>query len=197
MTNHAIGLWRGFNNQPAHAPVPISGQLISCKTCDEVTWAASSIGPALRGGGWLVRSFPGECYCPKCRGALSLQSQRTRAATPVAQIANNGETYHGRPKTSQYIGVSHRPENKNNPYLARVMYRRKSITLGSFPTEIEAALAHDAASRCMRGDDTQCNFSPEQTAEIKAALAAGIKPHDTTGDHTPITWLPEDRRAHK
>lgn len=75
---------------------------------------------------------------------------------------------------SMYKGVVLISEKKRSPntkdFSARVMRNGKQVHLGVFSTEVEAALAYDAAARAEYGEYARLNF-PE-AGGVSAALAA-------------------------
>jgi len=57
---------------------------------------------------------------------------------------------------SKYKGVSRR--KRSNTYMARIRYEKKSIYLGTFSKEIDAAKAYDRAARKYHGEFASLNF---------------------------------------
>lgn len=72
-------------------------------------------------------------------------------------------------KIGQYKGVHYWPQwnkraiNPNKPWQARIVVDRKTIELGLFEREDDAARAYDAAAKVYFGEFARCNF-PEQKA---------------------------------
>jgi hypothetical protein len=72
-----------------------------------------------------------------------LNNLRSNLRVVLKQQNSHNRTHKARGKSSQYRGVSwHRRTQK---WQSRIMLDRQSIFLGMFATELEAALAYDAA----------------------------------------------------
>jgi hypothetical protein len=116
----------------------LRGQCITCCRCRNAkAWAVGKESAILVG--WQVESYPDRCTCPGCLGV-----KRERAYNPTEL----------RREVTHFHGVAHDPRTKyhNRPWRA-VIYigggRNKFV--GNYATDLEAALAHDAALR-----DTRC-----------------------------------------
>jgi hypothetical protein len=59
---------------------------------------------------------------------------------------------------SKYKGVC--PTNRNRPWQARIKVNGKTINLGTYKTEIEAAKAYDVAAKKYHGEFANLNFPP-------------------------------------
>jgi len=73
----------------------------------------------------------------------------------------------GKNPTSQYIGVYFMDKYKRKKWIAHIKYERKSITIGSFYTELEAAMAYNEAAEYFYGWKAKLNIiTPEQIEEL-------------------------------
>jgi hypothetical protein len=83
------------------------------------------------------------------------------------RIATHGENIQNRRKrrgaTSRFIGVS--IDNRIGKWRARIMYKGKTVWLGNFYNDIEAAKAYDAAAKKYYGEFARLNF-PEESGVI-------------------------------
>jgi hypothetical protein len=89
------------------------------------------------------------------RNGDNLDNRRSnlRLATPTENSCNRRKTKGG---SSQYKGVCfHR---RRGEWVSRIKIHRKSIFLGSFDKEVEAARAYDEAARKYHGEFARLNF---------------------------------------
>jgi hypothetical protein len=86
---------------------------------------------------------------------LNCQRENLRPATQTEQNANRRKT-HG---TSKYKGVGWNKAKKK--WQATIMHKRKTINLGRFVSEVEAAKTYDQAARHIFGSFALTNFKGE------------------------------------
>ncbi len=82
--------------------------------------------------------------------------ENCRWATRTQQMRNTRKRRDA--KTSTYKGVSLHSQNTTR-WVAQIGISRRTTYIGSFPTEIEAAKAYDAAARRHFGDFARTNFT--------------------------------------
>jgi len=107
---------------------------------------------------YLLKATPNQ-ECDHVNGnGLDNRCDNLRLCSKSQNIANSRKTrsYGGHPTSSEYKGVNwHKARRKWIAYIT-VQYRRKH--LGYFTTEVEAALAYDAAARQYFGEYAHPNF---------------------------------------
>ncbi len=85
-----------------------------------------------------------------------------KANLRVCNHHNNNRNVGKRLNTSsQYKGVHLSKDRKHKPWRAYIGVNRKTIHLGRYPTEHEAALAYDRAARKYHGEFARLNFPEE------------------------------------
>jgi hypothetical protein len=84
-----------------------------------------------------------------------------------APLAKNGK-----PKTSRFRGVSHRPHSRTRPWVAQIVREKgqHSVTLGYFAVEEDAARAHDREAIRLGRPAEWLNFPGE--AKVPASPAS-------------------------
>lgn len=101
-----------------------------------------------------------------------------RLATAQENARNQGKT-HGR---SRYKGVSFRMDLRSRPWVAKLKVSGRTVHLGYFATEEEAARAYDAAAKRFFGEFARLNnFSEPMTT---CAGLAGVRDR-TPDDESP------------
>jgi hypothetical protein len=91
---------------------------------------------------------------------------------PEVKAANSARSRAAGPRKGKYKGVFfHKSYDK---WKAAVKVNNKSIKLGTFPTEEQAARAYDAAARLHFGKGCYLNFPTDQEREEWAALIASL-----------------------
>lgn len=93
-----------------------------------------------------------------CDG-LNNRRSNIRPATPSQNQANRGKYACG--TTSLYKGVY---RHKDGRWVASIKHRRKRKCLGSFPDEISAAHAYDAAAVRLFGEFANLNFPEKEVS---------------------------------
>ena len=101
------------------------------------------------------------------RNCDSLDNRRSNL-----RFATRAENVHNRRKrknaTSQFIGVNFYKPRSN--WECRIMHQGKSIRIGRFDSEIEAARAYDEAAKRLFGEFARLNF-PQESEESRALFA--------------------------
>jgi HNH endonuclease len=92
------------------------------------------------------------------RDGLNNQRSNLRIATASQNMANRRKRRG--PSSSQYMGV-HKRSDSPTKWRASIRVNRKLITLGSFTSELTAALAYDKAAREHFGEFANTNFTKE------------------------------------
>jgi len=83
---------------------------------------------------------------------LCTRSQNTINRRPNRTIA-------GKLPLSDYKGVVQQRESPKRPWIARIRCNGKRFTLGGYKTEVDAAMAYDAAARYLHGEFANTNFN--------------------------------------
>jgi hypothetical protein len=90
---------------------------------------------------------------------LNNQRSNLRLATHPQNQANRRKTlYKGKPCSSRYKGVTLNRNLCHRRWTAQIKYNNKVHRIGSFDTEIEAALAYDFEARKAFGEYALLNF---------------------------------------
>jgi len=90
----------------------------------------------------------------KNQNSMDNRSANLRAATRTQNIRNRKKF--SRPGVSKYKGIYRDKIQKR--WIARIMFKKKRIYLGSFRNEIDAAKAYDEAARKYHGEFASLNF---------------------------------------
>lgn len=104
----------------------------------------------------IVNKTPDDLFCDhKDRDGLNNQSDNLRGCTTEQNLWNR-KPHKTNKSTSQYKGVylCH-----GKYWSSRISYSGKTIHLGHFKTEIEAAKAHDDAAKKHHGEFAYLNFN--------------------------------------
>ena len=107
----------------------------------------------------IMGAKPGQMIDHRDGNGLNNRRSNLRFTT---QSGNSGNSikrlyFRGRLCTSKFKGVS-RCRSKSNPWRATITARGAYQAIGSFATELEAAIAYDAAARKHFGDFAKLNF---------------------------------------
>lgn len=90
---------------------------------------------------------------------LNNQRYNLRPANTRQNNYNAGKTK--KDSSSKYKGVYVRKEYKGIAYRAQIMHNYTKIMLGTFSSEVEAALAYDVKSKELFGEFARLNFPEE------------------------------------
>lgn len=104
---------------------------------------------------------------------LNNQRSNLRICTPLQNSWNKGKRHHGS-ASKDYKGIFF--SKAHNSWGASVRYNQKQISLGSFPSEIEAAIAYDIGASLAYGEYARLNF-PENTEypmELKQKIVSRL-----------------------
>jgi hypothetical protein len=82
--------------------------------------------------------------------------------------------------TSRYRGVCLKRNAVSRPWAAQITYKRKTLSLGYYATEEEAARAYDAKARELKGIRAKLNFP----ANTHHGEALRLPPQTKVGAHT-------------
>jgi hypothetical protein len=114
----------------------------------------------------LLLSFPQKPYeCDHIdRNGLNNQRLNLRICTRSSNLINRGKfkTKNGVCCSSKYRGVSKRDRYysgyKSDKWASQIVYNKKTIHLGNFNNQIEAAKAYDKKALELYGEFAQLNF---------------------------------------
>lgn len=97
------------------------------------------------------------------RDILNNNIENLRSVTPSQSMWNTGSTKNS---SSIYKGVIFISNNKNNKWVSSITYYRKKIYIGSYKTELEAAIAYNEKAKELHGEYACLNVIPEHTPEF-------------------------------
>lgn len=104
----------------------------------------------------IMKTTPGQRVDHKSRNALDNRKSNLRIASRAENRANSRKT---EGTSSKYKGVWW--SRKQKCWCASTKQNRRTIHLGSFGTEKDAALAYDVKARELFGDFARLNFPPK------------------------------------
>jgi hypothetical protein len=122
---------------------------------------------------WLINPPDGFVVDHKNRISLDNRRSNLRPATPAQNSYNRGKSS-SRKCTSKYKGVS--LNKRTGKWRSAIGFEGRRISLGSFTTEKQAALAYDCAAKRYHREFAYLNFS-----EKSRLAAAGIYPPQEDG----------------
>jgi hypothetical protein len=139
---------------------------------------------------FLLNPAPGYIVDHIDGNGLNNQKNNLRCVLPSENAKNRRKTFYIKDKkvTSKYKGVLKRRNDIN--YSATIWANGKSIHLGRYENEVEAALAYDKASKIYHGEFGKINF-PNDIPKIMVkgrstqALAANKRFRNSEGKFLP------------
>jgi hypothetical protein len=100
--------------------------------------------------------IPWQCHIDhKDQDTLNNKRENLRPATPSQNASNKRKTWKG---SLKFKGVHFDKGNKATPWRAKIWRNEKSIHIGRFKTEIEAATAYDLKALELQDDYACLNF---------------------------------------
>lgn len=113
---------------------------------------------------WILGAEPGALVDHRNHDGLDNRRRNLRLCDHSENGMNRRVmTRHGNPKKSKFIGVVYAPRgNLKNPWRVHIQARGVMHRIGRFPTEEEAALARDEASKRIHGEFACLNFKEHQ-----------------------------------
>jgi hypothetical protein len=117
----------------------------------------------------------------------------------VGDAAAKGTQGHHQSPSSDFRGVSWSKDTKLE-WHARVMYRGKTLSLGHFPTQEQAARAYDAKASELKGMEAILNFPEDSQKGVaakhgRASLAPGASASDMPGAKRARYTVSDDEEA--
>jgi len=109
----------------------------------------------------IMNAPPGRLVDHRDSDAMDNRSANLRFATPTENSCNRRKKTN---TSSQFKGVSFNKRNKK--WCARIKYEGKSIWLGSFLSELDAAKAYDEAAKKYHKEFAHLNFQEPQITQI-------------------------------
>ena len=108
---------------------------------------------------FIMNAFQGEIIDHKNGNGLNCKKENLRKANHKGNSANKKSSKKG---TSKYLGVCLNTQYHNNKqyqyWVANITHNKKTLHIGSFKTEIEAAKAYDNKAKELHGEFANLNF---------------------------------------